>query len=123
MINEFFQQNLSIIMSLAKKYLSLDPTLELQDLLNEAYLAISDAIKHYDKERGASFPSVAFWYIQKRFQQIVGEEREVIVNENGSWTVLLYQDYLKLKAVLPESQTVRKILNGIDRNGDPEKEE
>lgn len=58
---QLWQQNQGMICQMAGKYKHMA---EKEDLQQEGYIALCDAVDHYDPDRGASFSTVLFQYLR-----------------------------------------------------------
>lgn len=63
---QLYTQNRGIIYQVAKKY---SAYAEMDDLMQEGYLALYDAVEHYDLEQDALFITYAGYWIKQRMQR------------------------------------------------------
>lgn len=71
---QLWQQNKGFIATLARKY---SVGAEMEDLEQEGYIGLCDAICQYDSDRGMSFISYAAFYIHRRMRTCVDNNRAV----------------------------------------------
>ena len=71
---ELWEQNKGIIYSIAHKYSGLA---EFEDLIQEAYIGLDEAVKHYDDTAGAKFSTLLPFWIKQRI-------RRYITDKNGA---------------------------------------
>ena len=69
-----YQQNKGFIASLARRY---SGGAEMEDLLQEGYIALHEAVEQYQESRGMSFISYAAFYIHRRMRACVDNSRGV----------------------------------------------
>jgi RNA polymerase sigma factor (sigma-70 family) len=101
-LEELYQRLLPEIKSVARRYLKLDHTLELGDFLGEGYLAVCDALLHYERDRGHKFSTYAYWHFQKRFENLVCKDKVVVVKNDDGLSVMSYKEFQKRKRSLPD---------------------
>lgn len=105
---QIYSKNLSLVKSLAKKYAQLDPSLSPEDLENEGFLAVIDALKTYDTRKKMEFSTYLYWHLQKRFQKLAGDDKVVEVQyENGKIEIFSFRQFQRVKRTLPEGVTYR----------------
>lgn len=105
-IYELYQRLLPVVKSIARRYLNLDQALEPEDFLNEAYLAICDALSQYKENRGnGKFSTYVYWHFQKRFENLCCNDKVVVLkngDNQGKQSVISYKEFQKIKRLLPE---------------------
>lgn len=69
-----YQQNQGFIHTLARKY---SGGAEMEDLLQEGYIALHEAVEQYQESRGMSFINYAAFYIHRRMRSCVDNSRGV----------------------------------------------
>lgn len=69
-----YQQNKGFIHTLARRY---SGGAEMEDLLQEGYIALHEAVEQYQESRGMSFISYAAFYIHRRMRACVDNSRGV----------------------------------------------
>ncbi len=69
-----YRQNKGFIVSLARRY---SGGAEMEDLLQEGYIALHEAVEQYQESRGMSFISYAAFYIHRRMRACVDNSRGV----------------------------------------------
>jgi hypothetical protein len=118
-----------VIASIIKRYAHLSDITSVEDLWSEAYVAFDDAWKKYDPDRG-TFEMYMRWYVQKRYQKLVGNDRVVeIWSPEGEYVETKpYSTFMKRKKVLKKqgmtwtvkSRVTRYIDDYVDRIDDEE---
>ncbi len=110
-LNDLFlrvlRENKKLIESVARRYSGIDPSLDYEDLLSEAYLAMVNALSNFEEGKKTSFTSYLFWHLQKKFQTVLGGDKVVEVEVNGEKRVLSYSEFIRIKRNLPEGSTFR----------------
>ena len=100
-----YQQNIGMIEKLAGRYSSMA---EKEDLMQEGYIGLCNAVNHWDPDGGAKFLTYAVFWIRQRMQRYVGDCWSVVripVNEQQK-----QREYQKVKAAF-EAQNGRKPTN------------
>ena len=65
-IEQLYQQNYRLIFQIARKYAFMD---EMDDLLQEAYFGLNEAVKRYESTAGVKFMSYATYWIRQAIQR------------------------------------------------------
>lgn len=65
---ELWEQNRGLIAKVAVKYRG---SAETDDLMQEGYIGLCEAVRHYDPERGAPFSSYAYFWIEHTIQRYI----------------------------------------------------
>ncbi len=122
---DVFQKNKRLIESVARRYCGIDPSLDYEDLLSEAFLAIMDALVNFESGKKTEFTSYLFWHLQKKFQTVLGNDKVVEVEVDGEKNIISYSEFLRMKAVLPRKakfriMTIVSSLEEIIENGEGE---
>lgn len=108
-ILRLYEQHHPMINALATRFhmYRLDPSLQQEDFLQEAYLATIEAAAKWDFRRGnAKFGSLLYLYLKKRFQKLIGGRNrliEITTREGIVLDVIPYTSWLK-KARMYEAQ-------------------
>lgn len=63
-------KNTGLLTILANSYVSSIPHSELEDLISESYIAMLDAIKDFDENRGFNFSTLLKTYVRQRLNKI-----------------------------------------------------
>lgn len=66
---EFINKNLRLVISVAKKFHNSNPTLNLEDLIQEGNLGVMEAIKKYDRTKETSFATYANQWIEAKIKR------------------------------------------------------
>lgn len=67
-MRQLWQQNKGFVASIAKKYRGYA---EMEDLMQEGYIGLNDAVEHYKEGKGALFTSYAAFWIRSRIRRYV----------------------------------------------------
>ncbi len=120
---DVFQKNKRLIGCVARRYSGIDPSLDYEDLLSEAFLAIMDALVNFESEKKTEFTSYLFWHLQKKFQIVLGNDKVVEVEVDGEKNIISHSEFLRMKASLPKRtkfriMTIVSSLEEIIENGE-----
>lgn len=72
---ELWQQNTGMIKQIAIRFTGYA---ELEDLLQEAFISLYDAVAHYDSDRGAAFLTCATYWIKQRLLRYIENKGRVV---------------------------------------------
>lgn len=70
-LKELMKKNSGIIRSIASSYSI--PAHDMEDLMEVGYVALWDAVKHYDKERGYTFTSALKGFVRQQYNRLYDE--------------------------------------------------
>lgn len=76
---QLWQQNQGIIHQIARRYCGMA---EMEDLLQESYLGLHEAVQHYDTERGVPFVNYAALWIRQALARYTKANRIVKIPDN-----------------------------------------
>ena len=76
-----YTNNLPLIRLFLKKYIRIKPQDE-EDLLQEAYLGMMDAIFHYEPDKGVLFMSYAEHWIKQRARAYISKDKSIIIPDH-----------------------------------------
>lgn len=76
-VYELYAANRPLIWKIAQKFSHIDNAISLEDLLQEGFFAIVDAVKTYDETRG-SWQIALNWELKRRFEQALPTRRRRI---------------------------------------------
>lgn len=76
---QLWQQNQGIIHQIARKYCGMA---EMEDLLQESYLGLHEAVQHYDSEQGVPFVNYAALWIRQVLARYIKANRIVKIPDN-----------------------------------------
>ncbi|RMH30865.1 MAG: hypothetical protein D6690_17945 [Nitrospirae bacterium] len=103
MIDSLARQHQHLIHRCIRRYAKLDPALlSEQDLQQEAYAAICDAISTWNPCKGGRFEQYLQFHLQKRFTKTAGEKHYDVVLRyaDGTTVTIPYSQWRKKKARL-----------------------
>lgn len=89
---KLWQQNRGFIAKLARKYLA---GAEMEDLEQEGYIGLHEAVQHYDPDRGMSFISYAAFWIKRRMRVCADNNRAVHLSFNAGDEVRKYRKIMR----------------------------
>ncbi len=85
---QLWQQNKGFIGMMARRY---SAGAEMEDLEQEGYIGLCEAVQHYDPDRGMSFISYAAFWIKRRMRVCADNSRAVRLSFNAGDEVRQYQ--------------------------------
>lgn len=89
---QLWKQNKGFIAMIARRY---SAGAEMEDLEQEGYIALCEAVQHYDPARGMSFISYAAFWIKRRMRICVDNSRTVRFSFNAGDEVRRYQKIMR----------------------------
>ena len=89
---ELWRQNKGFIAMMARRY---SAGAEMEDLEQEGYIALCEAVQHYDLARGMSFISYAAFWIKRRMRSCADNSRTVRLSFNAGDEVRQYQKIMR----------------------------
>ena len=89
---ELWKQNKAFIATIARRY---SAGAEMEDLEQEGYIALCEAVQHYDPERGMSFIGYAAFWIKRRMRICADNSRTVRLSFNAGDEVRQYQKIMR----------------------------
>lgn len=89
---ELWEQNKRFISAIARKY---SAGAEMEDLEQEGYIAMCEAVQHYDPDRGMSFIGYAAFWIKRRMRICADNSRTVKLSFNAGDEVRQYQKIMR----------------------------
>ena len=89
---QLWKQNKGFIAMMARRY---SAGAEIEDLEQEGYIALCEAVQHYDPARGMSFISYAAFWIKRRMRICVDNSRTVRLSFNAGDGVRQYQKIMR----------------------------
>ncbi len=89
---QLWRQNRGFIAMMARRY---SAGAEMEDLEQEGYIALCEAVRHYDPNRGASFISYAAFWIRRRMRICASNSRTVRLSFNAGDEVRQYQKVMR----------------------------
>ncbi|MGN0263951.1 MAG: sigma-70 family RNA polymerase sigma factor [Oliverpabstia sp.] len=85
---QLWQQNYGLIYRIANRYKSLD---DIEDLLQEGFLGLYEAVRHYDPETGVPFVNYAALWIRQAIGRYVKSNGTVRIPEHAGNQVRAYR--------------------------------
>lgn len=89
---QLWKQNRGFIAMIARRY---SAGAEMEDLEQEGYIALCEAVPHYSPDRGASFISYAAFWIKRRMRICADNNRTVRLSFNAGDEVRQYQKIMR----------------------------
>ena len=89
---ELWQQNKGFIAMIARRY---SAGAEMEDLEQEGYIGLCEAVRNYDPARGMSFISYAAFYIKRRMRICADNSRTVRLSFNAGDEVRQYKKIMR----------------------------
>ena len=89
---QLWKQNKGFIAMMARRY---SAGAEIEDLEQEGYIALCEAVRHYDPDRGMSFISYAAFWIKRRMRICADNSRTVRLSFNAGDEVRQYQKIMR----------------------------
>lgn len=89
---QLWKQNKGFIATIARRY---SAGAEMEDLEQEGYIALCEAVQHYDPGRGMSFISYAAFWIKRRMRICADNSRAVRLSFNAGDEVRQYQKIMR----------------------------
>lgn len=89
---QLWRQNKGFIAMMARRY---SAGAEMEDLEQEGYIALCEAVQHYDPARGMSFISYAAFWIKRRMRICADNSRTVRLPFNAGDEVRQYQKIMR----------------------------
>lgn len=120
--NQFIHEHTALVNCIARQYNI--PSIPHEDLVQEGFIGLLEAISHFDPNRGVSFRSYAAWWVRKyiteairRYGYIVSlpqraatehvftEQLDRVVGSDDG-EALTYEDVLRSPELLPDEQII-----------------
>ncbi len=109
-ILDLYNENLPMIKSTAHRYSGIDPSVAYEDLMQEAYIAVANAVKSFIPHNGLNFSSFLYWQLQKSFHGLLKDDKVVEISGPGGEPELIpYGRFLRIKRKLPQQMEYRVI--------------
>lgn len=89
---QLWQQNKGFVASIAKKYRGYA---EMEDLMQEGYIGLNDAVEHYKEGKGALFASYAAFWIRSRIRRYVEQSGTIRLPSHEYTAVLQYKRFVR----------------------------
>ena len=89
---QLWRKNKGFIAMMARRY---SAGAEMEDLEQEGYIALCEAVRHYDPDRGMSFISYAAFWIKRRMRICADNSRTVRLSFNAGDEVRQYQKIMR----------------------------
>jgi len=105
-VHSFYTKCIPIIKKVAANYLTLDTINDMEDFLQQGYLAVLDTFRQYrhQDQTDLKITSYLVWQLQKVFADLCPpKDRIVVVNyPDGMAAIISYQKFQKIKRNLPD---------------------
>jgi len=75
---KFMQANLKLVVTVAKKYVTIAKTMEFADLISEGNIGLARAVEKFDPERGYKFSTYAYWWIRQSIHRSLSVQDRTI---------------------------------------------
>lgn len=85
---KIIQDNLSLVVNLAKKYYYPSMNIEFLDFIEEGNIGLIKAVERYDYDKGFKFSTYASWWIEKHFQAAILKSKSIIQLPERTWRYL-----------------------------------
>lgn len=72
------QQNLGLVVDIAKEYVDISPDFSLKDLISEGILGLFRAAEKFDDQKGFKFSTYAVWWIKQSISKALNERGRTI---------------------------------------------
>ena len=89
---QLWKQSKGFIAMMARRY---SARAEMEDLEQEGYIALCEAVRHYDPARGMSFIGYAAFWIKRRMRMCADNSRTVRLSFNAGDEVRQYQKIMR----------------------------
>ena len=111
------ESNLRFAVSVAKAYQGSSKLLNLNDLINEANLGLSEASYTFEPDLGFKFISHAIWSIRRRIHEALGNSKTIRIPSNKIQTLRhigkMQADYLNANGRMPTSVDVQEFMRTL----------
>jgi len=110
---KLWEDNQHLAKAICQRYMNLDPVISEEDLLQEAFLALPDALAKWEHERGRNmqFSNFYYFFIQKRLQAKLPGKNKIVQILNQEFHVVkevTYSQFRKCrKRLVPPGFTFR----------------
>lgn len=105
-----YNQNTGFINMLVNKYVSFG---EKEDLLQEAYIILDDAVKSYDSSKGALFMTHYIWVFKQHMRDFIINNQKIHISENMRWNLYrlgkLRTAYYEKNKELTDNDIIREL--------------
>ncbi len=91
MLNKLYTQNRGLILKTARKYA---PFADIQDLMQEGYFAVENAVRAFDETRGANFATYLIFHLKAVFSRFLSQNCAVSISTHD------FEKVLKCKRLL-----------------------
>lgn len=111
------ESNLRFAVSVAKAYQGASKLLNLNDLINEANLGLSEASRTFEPDLGFKFISHAIWSMRRRIHEALGNSKTIRIPSNKIQTLRhigkMQADYVNANGRMPTSVEVQDFMHTL----------
>jgi len=83
--NKLIQDNLALVVNLAKRYYYPGMNMEFLDFIEEGNIVLVKAVERFDYSKGFKFSTYASWWIEKHFQEAFLKSRSIVQIPEKIW--------------------------------------
>ena len=96
---KLWEDNKHLAKAICKRYRNLDPIISEEDLIQEAFLALPDALAKWEHQRGRNmqFSNFYYFFIQKRFQSKLPGKNKIVQILNQDFHVVKEVTYRQFR--------------------------
>ncbi len=94
----------------AQRWYARNPSVELEDLIQEGRLAILEAHERYEEREGVKFLTYADWYIRKRMQDFVFATKDIVRVKSRKWDVRINVESLDATLTSEGDRTLHELI-------------
>jgi len=118
-LNLLVRSNEKLVISMARKIKSSNNEVELDDLIQEGFIGMMDAVRKFDSDRGANFATFASYSIRNRIGKFLMANKSILKFSTSNDGRILFQKHPVIsrkldKEDLTEEQKCKKIAKELD---------
>ncbi len=112
--NRFLEDNLLLVISIAKRFINKTRTLSFLDLIQEGNIGLIKAAEKYDPSK-AKFSTYATWYIKREIRVAVENDKMIKISRNKNTSISEYKyKYVQLKNLLCRDPSISEFIDYYD---------